>query len=129
MRYRGGLSVPAGTVALSPVSATVVCCPGIITEVEIIFPAGSGGGLYGQIVCNGRVIFPSSPDMAFRGDDTHITFSDAYALTDWPYEIELRGWAPDTELSHTFFVEVSVRPFDAEVGFGSVPVGLPEGFE
>jgi len=128
MRYRWSLTVPAGTLALAPVKAAFTICPGIITEVEVFFPAGSAGTVYGQVWYHERVIFPSSPDMAFRGDDTHITFNDRFPVLEPPFELELRGWAPSATLDHTFFVEVSVRTFEELFGVLASPVALPEGF-
>ena len=129
MRYRGALTIAAGQTQADPALYEMGVCAGIITEVEILFPAGHSGLTYLQIWYLGRQIFPTSEGAAFRGDDNVIEFGEQWVIFEVPHVLTLHGWAPDAELEHTVFVEVSVQPFEIETGLGSVPVGLPEGFE
>jgi len=129
MRYRGSLIIGAGQTRTDPALADLSICAGIITEVEVHFPAGHGGLTYLQIWYLGRQIFPTSEGATFRGDDNVIQFTEQWVIKEVPHRLVLHGWAPDAELDHTIFVEVSVQPFEVEPGLGSVPVGLPEGFE
>jgi len=129
MRYRGSVTIAAGTTEASPALSELGVCAGIITEVEIHFPAGHSGLTHLQIHYLGRQIFPTSTGQTFRGDDNVIQFGEQWVIKEEPYILTMHGWAPDAELPHTIFVEVSVQPFEVELGLGSVPVGLPEGFE
>jgi len=129
MRYRGSLTIAAGQTQRDPALADLSICAGIITEVEVHFPAGHSGLTYLQIWYLGRQIFPTSEGATFRGDDNVIQFGEQWVIKEVPHRLVLHGWAPDAELDHTIFVEVSVQPFEVELGLGSVPVGLPEGFE
>ena len=129
MRYRRALTIAAGQTQANPSLADLELCAGVITEVEILFPAGHSGLTYLQIWYLGRQIFPTSEGATFRGDDNVIQFSEQWVIQEVPHRLQLRGWAPDATLEHTLFVEISIQPFEIEAGLGSVPVGLPEGFE
>ena len=129
MRYRGALTIAAGQTQSDPALYEMGVCAGIITEVEILFPAGHAGLTNLQIWYLGRQIFPTSEGAAFRGDDNVIQFSEQWRIFEVPHILTLHGWAPDAGLDHTVFVEISIQPFAIERGLGSVPVGLPEGFE
>jgi len=113
VRYRGTLTVPAGTTADEPATAELVCCPGLLSEIEVYFPPGSAGRVYGQVRYHERIVFPSSPDMSFRGDDTLLTFNERFPLTETPYTLTLVGWAPTATYDHAFFVSVSIMPWTA----------------
>ncbi|MBA7568657.1 hypothetical protein ES708_10391 [subsurface metagenome] len=129
MRYRGALKIDAGQTQADPALADLDLCAGVISEVEILFPAGHSGLTYLQIWYLGRQIFPTSPGATFRGDGSVIEFGEQWVIQEVPHRLQLRGWAPDAELPHTIFVGISVQPLEIEPGLGSVPVGLPEGFE
>ena len=129
MRYRSSVTTAAGQTKADPALADLAVCAGVISEVEILFPAGHAGLTYLQIWYLGRQIFPTSEGATFRGDDNVIQFTEQWVIQEVPHILTLHAWAPDAELIHTIFVEVSIRPFAVEPGLGSVPVGLPEGFE
>jgi len=121
VRYRGTLTVPAGTTAAEPATAELICCPGLLSEIEVYFPPGSAGRVYGQVRYHDygqvryheRIVFPSSPDMSFRGDDTLLTFNERFPLTETPYTLTLVGWAPTATYDHAFFVSISIMPWTA----------------
>ena len=127
MRYRGALTIPAGTTQAAPAVAVVELCYGEMLALQILFPAGQAGLTYLQIWYHEHQIFPTSPGEAFRGDDSIITFPERYPVKENPLAVELRGWAPDTELDHTVYVDFTVENASLPVvpGFAFVP--LPEG--
>ena len=129
MRYRGALTIAAGQTQADPALYELGVCAGIITEVEILFPAGHSGLTFLQIWYLGRQIFPTSEGATFQGDDNVIEFSEQWVVFEVPHILTLHGWGPDATLDHTVFVEISIQPFAIERGLGSVPVALPEGFE
>jgi len=127
MRYRAALTIPAGTPVSTPATAVLSLCPGFITEIELLFPSGQAGLTYLQIWHHERQVFPSTAGQAFRGDDHLLAFNEHFSVSGIPHEIELRGWAPDTTLEHTVYVDVTVEaPPDIQVG-GFTYVALPEG--
>ena len=128
MRYRRGIWIPAGRLASDPKIEVLEVVPGVITEVEINFPAGHSGLTYVQIFYNERQIFPTTPGVAFRGDDTLITFDESWPIREVPCELEILGWAPLTVYPHTVFVSVTILEDKEFAGFFSQFADLPEGF-
>lgn len=128
MRYRGSLTIPAGTAEAAPATATLYLAAGVVSEVEVFFPAGQAGLTFLVIYREESQVWPTSPDANFQGDDTHITFSESYELMTEPFSVELRGWAPSATLDHTVFVEVSIHNREETPLSGYGPVALPEGF-
>ena len=110
MRYHASLTIPAGTPASSPASNKFSVSAGRITEMELLFPPGSAGRAYLQIFYRDRQIYPTSIGEYFRGDDHLINWSDEYDLADSPFELELRGWGPDTTYNHTIYCQCTISP-------------------
>ncbi len=110
MRYRGSLTVPANTLAASPVSATVGLTYGRIEQVSILFPAGPSGLVNLIVLYHERQIFPTSPEQTFIGDDHLITFPESFPIHDLPFDVVLVGWSPGSTLSHAVYVDFSVEP-------------------
>jgi hypothetical protein len=128
MRFADYLTVPAGTTFNNPATKIVRLSYGIITEIEITFPAGCAGLVHLAIDHYEHQAFPTNPDRDFIGDDHTTTLSDSYPVTEAPYSVKLRGWAPTTTLSHNVYVELSVLPPPFEAEQPEASVALPEGF-
>lgn len=127
MRYRGFLTIPAGTAEADPATSTLELAHGEISEVEIHFPAGHAGLTYLTIYYHEQQIYPINPDQSFRGDDQVIEMGDRFPITEKPYEVELRGWSPSATLEHTIYVGITVLPRETTVIEVSRRVALPEG--
>jgi len=127
MRYRASLTIPAGTAYADPAWTILDLEYGYATEVEILFPAGQAGLTYVQVYYQSRQIFPLTPGEAFRGDDHQITFNEKFPILEVPHEVLITGWAPETTLDHTVYVDITmeVPPPVYIGGFEYVP--LPEG--
>jgi len=108
MRYRGSLTIEAGKTEADPATETIKLCYGDITEVEVGFQAGCGWLVHLQIWHWGQQIFPLTGGASFIGDDQVIEFAERWPIHELPYEIELRGWAPDASYDHTVSVEITV---------------------
>lgn len=128
MRYRKGIWIPAGKTKDDPSSVMLDIAPGVITQVEITFPAGHSGLTNVQVYYHERQIFPTTPGVAFRGDDTLISFNESWAIREVPHQLEIRGWAPLSVYGHTVFVAVSVLEDTSYDDAFGVLVPLPEGF-
>ena len=127
MRYRTSLKIGAGTAMSDPAWTVLNLEYGYITEVEVMFPAGHAGLTYVQIYHQSRLIFPLTPGQAFRGDDSTITMSSRFPILEVPHAVFVVGWAPESTLVHTVFVDVTMEapPPVFVGGFEYVP--LPEG--
>ena len=126
MRYRTALVIPALTPESEPVSAVVKVVPGIITEVELLFPAGHAGLTHVAIFYHERQIFPTSPEQSFCGDDHLITFNEQFAIIELPYELVVYGWNDDELYSHTVYVDLTVRELYTTQTSEATYAALPE---
>jgi hypothetical protein len=129
MRYAAEITVPANTLASAPEVLEVPLCYGTIQEVELQFPAGQAGMIYVQVWRTEHQLLPTTPGLAFRGDDTHITLNEHIPIHEWPLRVELRGWSPGTVYDHVVIVSFTVL---AEVSPYAAPgffIPLPEGLE
>ena len=127
MRYRTSLEIGIGQTQATPAWTVLNLEHGYITEVEVMFPAGHAGLTYVQIYHQSRLIFPLTPGQAFRGDDSTITMGSRFPILEVPYAVYVVGWAPDSTLVHTVFVDITMEaPQPVSVG-GVEYIPLPEG--
>ena len=127
MRYRAALAIPANTPESEPVSTTIKTAPGIVTEVELLFPAGHAGLTHVVIYYHERQIFPTSPEQSFCGDDHLITFDEQFAVIELPYELVVYGWNDDEYYDYTVYVDITVRELYTTQSSEATYVALPEG--
>jgi len=129
MRYGAFLEIEAGQLEATPDVKMLPVCHGTVTDVDIMFPAGSAGLAYLQIWYHERQIFPQTGGGAFRGDDHLFQFPESLEIDEQPFVLELRGWAPEATLDHTVFVQVTVEEAPEALAPTFVHVPLPEGME
>lgn len=126
MRFREYITVPAGTTFNSPVTKVLKLGHGIITEIEITFPAGCNGLVNFAIDHYEHQAFPTNQSASFIGDDQTISMSDSYPVLEAPFSVKLRAWAPTATLSHNVYVEFSVQDVAVEAQRAPMTVALPE---
>ena len=126
MRYRAALTIPANTPESEPAVTTAKLVPGIVTEVELLFPAGHTGLTHVVIYYHERQIFPTSPEQSFCGDDHLITFDEQFAVIEPPYELVVYGWNDDEYYDHTVYVDITVRELYTTQSSEATYVALPE---
>ena len=127
MRYRVGVTIPAGTTKADPVLVELDLEYGYITEVEMLFPAGHAGLTFLQIYHQSRQIFPLTPGEAFRGDDHQIQFNERFPILEVPYAVIIKGWGPSTVYDHEVFVSLTIEAASPAVYGDWTPVMLPGG--
>jgi hypothetical protein len=125
MRYRGSITIPAGTTEADPETVSLELNYGWIEEVEILFPPGHAGLTHLEIYYQESIIFPTNYDNPFVGDDTLLTIQDHYPVDADPFTVELRGWAPDATLDHTIYVAITVSRPEVPQGVFETAVALP----
>lgn len=125
MRYKAAFTVPANTPADDPEVQVLTLAIGTITEIELLFPAGSVGMVHVQIYHLEHQLYPTTPGASFIGHDTHITIADKYDLLDDPPQLRLFGWSPGTVYDHTVEVSFTVVPLMQGVTVETIRVELP----
>jgi len=127
MRYRGSLTIPAGTLQVSPATQVVPLTYGRIEQCVIMFPPGQSGLCHLKVLYHEKQIFPTSPEQDFIGDDALIQFPDHFPVYDEPFEVYLVGWSPLATLSHTVYADFSVEAEEKPAVIYSGSVQLPTG--
>lgn len=83
---------------------------GIITHVDVKFPAGCHGMVRVRLFQEALQLIPLSEDEWVTGDDESVP-TDTYAeLLDFPYKLKIQLCSPDTDYDHTITVRVNVQP-------------------
>lgn len=130
MQYRSALLIPAGTLADAPAESELSICYGRLKRYVLFFPAGHAGKAHVQVWYHGRQILPTTLGSSFLGDDLVIDSPDGYPLFDGPYELLLRGWAPDATYDHIvycqFYIEADLLTLPAALGSQSVEIPVFE---
>jgi hypothetical protein len=108
--YDYEITIPAGTPATAPVRALARLTRGVITRVEILFPAGCAGPVSSYAEREGAQVWPSNPDGRFRADDETVDFVEEYVLRDEPTTVTLFGYAPNARFPHIVTWRFEVLP-------------------
>lgn len=83
---------------------------GIVTKVDIKFPAGCHGMVRVRLFQEALQLIPLSEDEWVTGDDETVTTETYAELLDSPYKLKLVTCSPDTEYPHTITVRIGVQP-------------------
>lgn len=122
MWYRGSIEVGIEQTEDDPAIAEVEICQGVITRFYRLFPPGCAGKVSLQVYHQTRQIFPTTPGQAYIGDASEILGVSSADITEPPFLLVLRGWAPESTYAHIvyceFYIESTVRV--APVGVMSV---------
>lgn len=110
MFYEFDLTIPANTLAVSPVERSVFMDGGIIKQVEVQLPSGLRGMVFTVAWRGLHQVWPTNPDGKIKGDDARIVWGEDYDLTQPPHVILLRGWSPDTSYPHVVTWRFQVSP-------------------
>lgn len=83
---------------------------GIITHVDVKFPAGCHGMVKIRLFQESLQLIPLSEDEWVTGDDEPVP-TDTYAeLLSFPYKLKIKACSPDTDYDHTVTVRINVQP-------------------
>lgn len=110
MIYEYALTIPKNTPQETPVFGVIPIHPGIIKQVEVVFPPGPCGLAHIQLYLWERQVWPSNPNSSFMGDDVHILETEELEIIDPPFEIVILGWNDDDTYPHTPIVRVNLIP-------------------
>jgi len=85
---------------------------GLLYQIDVYFPPGPSGLLHAQIFEKGVLLYPSSENESFIGDNHYISFNDTYLLTLPPYEFTVKTWNEDTKYAHTVIIRIGLLTKD-----------------
>ena len=118
MNYEKRITVPRNTPATAPVEETLTVHPGVVTEVNIVFPDGCIQLVHAQIMHWSQNLWPPYADMDFTGNNEVIDWNEEYAIQDPPFDFVVRAWNDDDTFAHTLTVRMAVLPRDTAASGG-----------
>ena len=110
MLYAWDITISAATSESGPEIETLKCTAGIITRIELKFPAGCHGLVKVKILRSEFRIFPLSDFGWVTGDDEAVGSNMYYSLESIPTELKFVGCSPGTTYPHTITVRVTILP-------------------
>jgi len=110
MSYAWDITIPAGTSESSPVEQILKVHKGVITKIEIKFPAGCHGMVKVRLFRWEAQLVPLNRDGWITGDDEPVTYNLYYELEDEPYQLKFIGASPGTSYDHTITVRIEILP-------------------
>jgi len=111
LSYAWDITIPANTLATAPVKRSLKVNEGVLTKVEVKFPAGQHGLVRCRISRGGvAFIAPRNPDEYVTGDDEAATWHTYEEIDEPPFELVFTGSSPGTTYAHTVTVRLEVLP-------------------
>lgn len=110
MYFCWDITVEANTLAEDPLEQYLKITKGVITRVDVKFPAGCHGMVGIRFLRYEQQLIPLTSDEWITGDDETVPTETYGNLTDYPYQLKLVACSPDTTYDHTITVRIQVLP-------------------
>jgi len=104
------LTIPANTLADTPVEEEIHLTHGVITHVEVEFHPGCNGMVKGYVRDGLHQLFPTNPDGKYYTDGGVISWSEYHELFKSPYKLTIGGYSPGTSYDHEIIFRFEVTP-------------------
>jgi hypothetical protein len=111
MFYSYRVLLPANTPINNPVIQVLRISQGIITNIEVEFPAGCQGLAFIQLSYETAPILPYNPTVYLVSDNRTIQSPIEFEAFIPPYEIIARGYNLDDSYDHTINIGISITPY------------------
>jgi len=103
------ITITANTPEDDPLEEWLRLPKGVITRMDIKFPAGCHGMVKVRLFLESLQFVPLSEDEWVTGNNETIPTETGIELTDKPYKIKFHGCSPDTSYNHTITVRIEVK--------------------
>jgi len=110
MFYSWDITVPADTPESAPLMQFLPLTKGVITNVNIRFPAGCHGLVKIRLLRFEHALEPLNRDDWITGDDEPINISEFYELKESPARLKFVGYSEGSFYPHVITVRVTVLP-------------------
>jgi len=104
------IPVDADTSEATSKTQRLILTAGVITSVDIKFPAGCHGLVKVRIKHWESPLVPLSRGEWVTGDDETVKAQMYFELPKGPYELKFQGCSPGTAYAHTITVRITVLP-------------------
>jgi len=119
MYFCWDITIDADTPEKLPIYGYLRITKGIITRVDMKFPAGCHGMVKCRLYRYEQQLIPLTRDEWITGDDETVPTETYGDLTAFPYQLKFVACSPDTDYDHTVTVRIQVLPSYA-VGFAQL---------
>lgn len=124
MFYDFAIAVPANTAETAPIIQLMELTQGVITRLEIQFPAGCAGLAHCRILDQGTQKWPTPPSDSFASDDYCVVIEENQELTAEPYQLRAVCWNEDDTYDHTIYVRVGILVGAGALAINKIMAGL-----
>jgi hypothetical protein len=104
------ISITADTKEAEPLEQKLELPIGIISRVEIKFPAGCHGMVKIRLLRWTFQLVPLSSGEWITGDDETVPTETYYELLEVPTFLTFKGCSPDTDYNHKITIRINVEP-------------------
>jgi hypothetical protein len=104
------ITVTAATTEAAPKEETLKLTHGVITRIEVKFPAGCHSLVKVRLLLHESIKVPLNKDTWLTGDDETVpceVYEDLFAA---PYELKFRACSPTCTYDHEILVRATVLP-------------------
>jgi len=119
MFYVWDITITANTQEAAPKKQWLKLPKGVITRVDIKFPAGCHGMVKIRLFLESLQLVPLTEDEWVTGDDETIPTETGAEIVDKPYKIKFIGCSPSTDYNHTVTVRIEVK-LEEQAGVGAL---------
>lgn len=112
MIYSYAITIPANTSEADPVEQEIRLTAGLISHVEVEFPAGCAGLVHLRVMREGGHLWPTNPEGNLASDDYVIPWDEHIELTSSPYRLQAVAWSDDDTYSHTLTLRINMLPLE-----------------
>lgn len=102
------ITIPNGTPIEEPYEAWLTLPHGIVTGVDIKFPAGCHGMVGIRLLEESLQLVPLTEDEWITGDDEAVPTLTYFEMFDQPYKIKLQAVSPNCTYDHTITIRIQV---------------------
>ena len=103
------ITIPKNTLEDTPYKKWLNVTKGVITRVDVKFPAGCHGMVNVRLFLENLQLVPLSEDEWITGDDETIPTETGIELSDRPYKLKFVACSPDTDYDHVITVRIEVK--------------------
>jgi len=119
MLYVLALTIPITATESSPYEEELKLTDGVITHVEVEFPAGCAGLAHSYARQGIHQVFPTNPDGDLCSDNHVIAWNDYEDLDTDPRVLTIGGWNLDDTYPHTITWRIELTDRDIAARLGS----------
>lgn len=110
MEFAYSITLPTdGTKATATVKSMPVSF-GVVTNVQIVFPAGCWGLVHVKIFDDGHQLWPLNPEGEYAANNETINIEESYEIKALPAKFRFWGYNEDQIYTHTIDVRITVLP-------------------